>query len=118
MEFEFPLGLHPVYYVMMYVNVVQNFLCRPVGDESLTPLAERDAHQKHVDCRKRRLQFPGPILKVEITCGKESGQDDEPTSSRQTLRELVPHPNFNHLHIVLQLVDRSSAREFSILMDD
>ena len=31
MEFEFPLGLHSVYYVMMYVNVVQNFLCRLVS---------------------------------------------------------------------------------------
>ena len=80
---------------------LQNFLCRPVGDESLTPFAERDAHQKHLDCRKRRLQFPRPILKVELTCGKESGQDDEPTLSRQILRELAPHPNVNDPHIVL-----------------
>ena len=101
MEFEFPLGLHSVYYVMMYVNAVQNFLCRPVGDESFTPFAERDAHQKHLDCRKRRLQFPRTILKVELTCGKDSGQDDEPTLSRQTLRELAPHPNVNDPHIVL-----------------
>ena len=64
MEFAFPLELHSVCYVIMYANAVQNFLCRPVGDELLTPFAERDAHQKHIDCHKRRLRFPRPILKV------------------------------------------------------
>ena len=66
MEFAFPLGLHSVYYVMMYVNAVQNFLCRPVGDELLTPFAERDSHQKHINCHKRRPQFPRPILEVGV----------------------------------------------------